>query len=916
MIEPVEGESPLVGRVPETSALRHAFDAARAGRPGLILVEGPAGIGKTALVRQALPADARTLRVAGVAWEASRELGLAQQIACIDGGAVEERRASSVALMAEHLHRQWSAHPGPEPLVVLVDDAHWADAGSLRAIRSAVRHLENAPVVVVLLARDDAPEPDGWAEARRPLDTAELLDGCRDESVVPRPLSAEETAALSAAAHGPEFDMPVARRLRDHTLGNPGHILRLLAELPATTWRDPQAELPAPARLTARIEERLAACSGPARALLHACAVLGAVSPLEQAAALAGLDDPLAAAEEARATGLLTSSVAPGRNSLAFPHPLTRAAVRTTVPLPQRAALHTRAAGLAPDPGSRLAHRIAASPTADASLAAELERYADERAAAGEWSAVADTLVTASRLSPDRTTRQDLLLRAVDAFIGAGDIPQADAYAPELESFPVTALRDTVLGYLAVMRGRASEAEAFLHRAEQLCEAESDRALMARISQRRVLHALGRCDAPALVTWARRAIALAEAPRDPSAVESEAVLGLGLAWLGRAGEAATVYSEAAAKVSGGAQPQRFQLGRGWADLALDAPEVALHRLEAAASTDFRLGSTRISLWAQGWLARTQFVMGAWDEAEATVERAAARVTEARITYVRPVIHWTGAQLHALRGNWETAEHHVRAAAADAHHYEVMFLPARLARAYVAEARADYTGVVEALTPVARIADSAQAVAEPGFWPWPGLLANALVMLGRLDEADELLHPHERRAADRGHRSARAALAVGRGRLTAARGDIDTARSQFEEALTLLDGLPLPFDRTRLYYAYGQTLRRAGRRRQAAEVLTRAREGYALLGAHTYVARCDRELNAGRKTSDTDSGLTPQEQAVVRLVAAGATNKQAAGELFLSEKTVQYHLTHVYTKLGLRNRAELAALHREGGIDPR
>ncbi|MGP4043061.1 response regulator transcription factor [Streptomyces sp. 2A115] len=116
------------------------------------------------------------------------------------------------------------------------------------------------------------------------------------------------------------------------------------------------------------------------------------------------------------------------------------------------------------------------------------------------------------------------------------------------------------------------------------------------------------------------------------------------------------------------------------------------------------------------------------------------------------------------------------------------------------------------------------------------------------------------------------------------------------------------------FAYGQTPRRAGKRREADTVLNNARDAYLALGARTYVERCDRELKAGglhtTRLAPGLSQLTPQEQAVAQLVAAGATNKRTALELYISVKTVQYHLTHIYTKLGIHSRSELAARFRE------
>ena len=120
---------------------------------------------------------------------------------------------------------------------------------------------------------------------------------------------------------------------------------------------------------------------------------------------------------------------------------------------------------------------------------------------------------------------------------------------------------------------------------------------------------------------------------------------------------------------------------------------------------------------------------------------------------------------------------------------------------------------------------------------------------------------------------------------------------------------MPYYSARMQFGYGHTLRRAGRRREAHLALGTARDIYEQLGARAYVERCDRERRAGGvdvARTGGNSTLTPQESAVATLVAAGRTNAQAAEELFLSVKTVQYHLTRIYSKLGVRGRTELAA----------
>jgi hypothetical protein len=614
MEDPAEQRRRLVGRAREVAALTDAVRACAAGRAGVVLVEGPAGIGKTALVEHVLAqhvGQAAVLRASGVSWESELPLGLAGQLLRDEPGdcALPDAAAPGAVLDAGRLlHRQWVAVQKRVPLIVVVDDAHWADVESLRAVASAVRRMSTERVLVVLVARNevlDLYELRGHrTELPLPVLAAlEFLDAYRDDAVRPDPLGPEEVRELAARITGPVLDLPAARHLCRHTGGNPRHLTRLLLELPPETWRKWRPELPAPARYSARIGHRLAGCGADTRALVEACAVLGADASLAEAAALSQVAEPVPAADETVSSGLLAAAVEPGHAKLVFAHPLVRAAVLGGIGLDRRMALHRRAAGVVTDEGRRLAHQVAAATAADDPLADALDRYAGERAAAGEWAAVAEALVRAGRLTAGRAAREHRMLRAVDAMVGAGDVPQAMAFADELESYPAGTLRDAVLGYLAIMRGRPAEAESLLTEAWRRCDPEREPDLTATVCQRLVLHALGRWDGTDMVGWARRAIELAT-PGDPSAIESEAVLGLGLAAMGREEDALTTYEAAAAELPGGAQPQRFGLGRGWVDLALDAPEAARPLLEAAVPTGYRLGSTRISLWAQGWLART------------------------------------------------------------------------------------------------------------------------------------------------------------------------------------------------------------------------------------------------------------------------------------------------------------------------
>ena len=281
------------------------------------------------------------------------------------------------------------------------------------------------------------------------------------------------------------------------------------------------------------------------------------------------------------------------------------------------------------------------------------------------------------------------------------------------------------------------------------------------ICQRWVLHSLARVRGADLVTWADRAIALV-AGRLPGSGRGRGDPGARRRRHRAPREALEDYDRLAEEVGHGAQAQRVTMGKGWLHLVVDEADEARPALESALPTDFLGGSTRISLWAHAWLARAQFVTGDWDDALRTVREGLDLVDRSGMTLVGPLLWWTRAQVLALRGDWDGAEAALRSGEAGARDYEIMRVPACLARAQLAEARADYAGVVRALEPL-REPWAGSGIDEPGAWPWPDVYANALVVEGRYDDADEFLRPHEALAGERGHRSATARLGYARGR---------------------------------------------------------------------------------------------------------------------------------------------------------
>lgn len=795
--------------------------------------------------------------------------------------------------------------------------------GKSTVLRHAVRHAQQQAISLRVV--DDADRLDADELARAMTDDSDhliVLGATRRTPEIEAlladtlQLTGIDRAAVEelGSARGYAMHPTTIERLLAHTGGNPRDVVALFDELPAATWAHANAALPAPRHVRDAVIKALAGCREDVRRLIEAVCILDESEPTSTAVELAGSPDALAAIDGALSSGLLVTDFALTPAD-ARPRPVTptiRAAVIDTMGLRRVADLHRRAAELTPDVAQRLRHLVAATPTTDAALADEVAATAESLGADGAWAQAAELYRQAGRLTADPITHDERITLSVDALLAAGDCVAAGALVPSVEILRETPLRDATLAYLAILRGRSTEAQVRLERAWSIVNAERDPEVAAVIAQRWVLHDLVRCRGTELVDWSDRAIALA-GDTSPAGIEAACIRGLGLAWSGRPDVASATYESLAQRVRFGAQAQRVTMARGWLRLGLGDVVAARSLLESAVSMAGLGGSSRISLWSLSWLARTHFVTGEWDAALRVVDEGRHLAQTSGIDLVTGLLNWTAAQIHSLRGDWQSADAALNGAASVVGDYEMIRVPQMLTRAHLAEARADYTGVIRTLEPLRDLAEHTPALVEPGWWPWVDVLANALVLSGRHDDADALLTPHEERAAQRGHGPAQARLRYARGRFLGTIGDIHGARVAFEEALGLISGLPLRYDAARIHFAYGQTLRRSGKRREADTVMAVAREIFASLDATTYVERCDRELKAGglhtSRPESSDVVLTPQEESVAALVAQGLSNREVAAELYISPKTVQYHLTRTYAKLGIRSRAELAALRR-------
>ena len=409
-MSPLSPLAPFVGRTAELAVLRAALADAVARRPRVVQIEGPAGMGKTALIERFLAdpggdLSPTVLRAGGDEAETLLAYGVVEQLARaggLDPAAVTgpARPLDNPVTVGTRLLRLLDRddEAGDEAVVVVVvDDAHWADRPSLSALLFALRRLVADQVLVLIGVRDAV---TGLPEGLR-----RVVDGQAGAAIALPGLAEPELRDLAAQLGSP-LSPVAARRLRDGTRGNPLHARALLAEFPAQAWGTGEWPLPSPRSFRLVVKDRWSGCSAAARDLVDAAAVLGMHSPLPQVASLAGLEEPLAPLDETTAAGLIAEPGPGTPVTVAFPHPLVRSAVHDSLGVARRSALHTAAAALVTEPAAVLRHRVAAATVPDAALAADLEAFARREAERQAWPAATASLVEAARQSPHAADRQ------------------------------------------------------------------------------------------------------------------------------------------------------------------------------------------------------------------------------------------------------------------------------------------------------------------------------------------------------------------------------------------------------------------------------------------------------------------------------------------------------------------------------
>jgi DNA-binding CsgD family transcriptional regulator len=943
---------PLLEREDELAVLEGALDAAQAGRGTLVLVEGPAGIGKTRLVaaarNRALAAGMLALEARGLELERDTPFGVALQLlAPVLAGRDEPARAELFAGPARSaaplfdgraagedavpdasafvLGLYWlmcnvlrtATSDGDRPALFLcIDDAHWADRTSLRFLAQLAGQLDRLRLAIVLSTHPrnvDAP-PE--------LAALRGLGGSR--TLRPRPLSTEAVQQLVAASFPRPHQLFVSACERVSG-GNPLLLHELLLAL-RDEGREPSARTAA--RVSALVPEsvqqsvltRIGDLPRAARALATALAVLGDGTALTMAGSLADLD--VADAEEA-ADMLVRAGVLSDEEPLRFRHPLIGTAVAADIAPFARSRAHRRAVELLREAGAppeRLAqHLLAVRPAGEREVVALLRAAAEHASRHGETSAAARLLERALEEPPPSDWHTDVIVDL--ALTGAAELdPTAARRLREaLALLPVgDPRRARTQRALVKLHFAQGDFGAAVHAADEAVSELSDgdpvreELLVDYI-------AVGTFYAPARDRLADLLEPLLAAARAGQLPDSPARCGRLATRAGTAGETALVRSLASRALAAESLADDTTHGLVYAFAAasltyVDELELAERKLTHALERARRLGS--MSAWgiASQCRALVRVPQGKLAEAASDIEEAVALHAEGWEFYLGwsvPVL----AHARIEQGDLAAAEAVLSRCPVDEPQSMedafIMDIAARLALEQGNPKRA-----LALLTRAGGFLAKRFEIDHPCVLAWRPRAAIAALRAGRRQEAAELAEL----ALQEGRASGVARL---EGVALAAAGVVaggEPGVELLQEAVDTLEHSPAALERCHALAQLGATMRRAGHPTRARQPLQRALELAEHFGARPLADFALGELHAtgARPRRSATSGadaLTPSELRVARLAAEGLSNGQIASQLYLTSKTVEWHLSHAYRKLGISSRAQLAeALHKQGSTD--
>jgi DNA-binding CsgD family transcriptional regulator len=896
----------IVGREAELASLR-AFIEDTGVIPAGFVLEGEAGIGKS------------TLWLAGVdvarsqGWSvlvarpthAERGLGNAGLGDLLEGVvddvlpelAAPRRRALEVALLrreptGDAIDRRTLAVAVGDVLrllsnrgstLIAVDDVQWLDSSTSQALAFALRRFEGP--IKILLARRTGD--------RIKHSELERVIGYRLMRLVVGPFTVGALHRFLLDRLGASFPRQTLLRIHERSGGNPFVAAEIARVLPPEV--DPLQPLPVPASVDEMLRGRLAVLPTPTRRALALAAAVGTASEallVRAGVTTEALDAAVMAHVIERVDGLVR-----------FTHPLLSSVLYADLG-DERFAVHAGLADLFDDPVMRARHIAQGTATPDEAVARSLDEAATVASDRAAPAVAAELAEHARRLTPPerREERNARALAAARAHLAAGEWTRA---------------RTIIRGLLSETTEGPFRAECLLLLAEfefddlavpvlreALRHARSDRRLEALIQTRLAWALRFRNGFASALEVARVGLELADRIADDG-IRYEALLNLhALATLVGDPLAPEYAARARTVAAATGDPRQGAVANLLGNFIWLGPEDTATERSALerAHREWRDRDELFGASLLGDLAWTEFFAGRW----ALAAEYAARSRDISVQYgveknqLYIAISWIAAH----RGNFQLALDESDRALRLCEE-QIGFHPPMLAAVpgLVAVVRGDPTTAVLHLA-------AADAKARELGWgapdtrPWTPDYVEALLQLGRIDEAVRVTDTWEADMIRTGRDRLLAHVAWCRGLVAAAGGEVDGAISLLEQAAGAQLEAANAFWHARAQLGLGTVLRRARRKRTARAAIVAAVEGFDVLGAAGWLERARSELGriGGRSR---DEGLTAAERRVAALVMEGRTNHEVAAALFLGERTVASHLTHIYAKLGVRSRTELA-----------
>ena len=912
---PLPGQArAIVGRDGELAVIEAFLDGTA---PAALVLEGPAGIGKTTLWQAGIAgARERGRKVlvsrplesdAGISFAGLRDLfgELFEEVA--NELPEPQERALATALLRERANSD-PVEPGAvnaavrgalrsagreHPLMLAIDDLQWLDGPSANALRHAGRRLGGENVLILATRRSI---PQGQRSADLGLAPEDV------ERIAVGPLDVEQIREV-AGELGRHLPVPVLRRIADLSGGNPFYALELCRASEGAA--DRLDALAKGETLGPLAGDRIAALP---EATLEALGLVASHAHPTSSTVAAVLEDEKAL-DPAFGAGVLEED----EGLLRFTHPLLAAAAYAALSPRQQREAHARLAAVATDPEEQARHLAVSTSAPNEEVAATLDAGAEAAERRGAPAVAADLLERAAALTPteDPGATAKRRVRAAWLHIRAGDKRRGtEICAGLVKELPPGAARAEALSILAIagVDLPAAEAVACGRRAVEESGTDPELRVGCLLSLANVMITVNDWRGIGEVT--REAVDLAR--RAASADSLTAALGVagGNEAFRSPGGGRELLREAVARAGERLIPTAYDcpsvhLGRThlWCD-ELDEARDTLERMRLLASeAGDEYGTAGIGVHLvevevrAGNLARAREVA---EEDLAVLEQGEPDQELGYAIYGRALVaaHEGDADLArelTARGLEMAAAVEDEAGPME-HRCVLGFLEMSLGNPDAALAQIEH--LPELLERI--------GIGEPGVLICHADAIEALIAVGRTDEAETRLVAWEELGRETERPRLLATAARARGLLAAGRGEREQAFAAFDEALGHHASFPVPIERGRTLHALGVARRRAGQRRAARATLNEALDRFREIGAGLWADRARAELGRLGGRAPAGDELTPTERRVAELVAAGATNKEVASTLFVSVRTVESNLTRIYSKLGVRSRAELAS----------